>query len=171
MAAASSSDSWKRKNSSSAREVESEARGRGPFDLALQDAAGRHLDRRSFLVEQVAQHERGLLEPRDAADGREVGLGGHVAVTLGPVRERVPRQHVHLAVDGKQVVARVQRLGAALHVVDPVGAGDPLADEAALQVGERDEDRVDLAGADRLSEQRSVQHPARGHAGSLFTRA
>ncbi len=49
-----------------AREVEREARGRGPLDLPLQDAAGRHLDRRArVLVEQIAQHERGLLEPRD----------------------------------------------------------------------------------------------------------
>ena len=83
----------------------------GALDLALQDAAGRHLDR--FAVSSsthVAQHERGRFEPRDAADRREVGLHRDVAVALLPVRELVAGQRRHVDVDREQVVARVNRL-------------------------------------------------------------
>ena len=94
---------------------------------------------------EVAQHERGRLEPGDRADRGEVGLRGHVAVALLPVRELVAGQHVHLDVDREQVVAHVQRLVRRAHLLAPVVPGDPLADEPALQVGERDEHGVDRA--------------------------
>src|SRR6202030_554830 len=71
-----------------ARKVEGEAGRRGALDLALQDTAGRHLDRRArLLVDEVAQDQRRLFEPRDIADRREVGLRGHVAVSLVPAGE------------------------------------------------------------------------------------
>ena len=45
-------------------------------------------------------------------------------------------------------------LAPALHVLDPVVAGDALADEPALEVGERDEHGVDRAVGDHLVELR-----------------
>ena len=44
-------------------------------------------------------------------------------------------------------------------VVEEVVAGDALADEPALQVGEHDEHRVDLVAVDHLAQGRKVEHP------------
>ena len=46
-------------------------------------------------------------------------------------------------------------------VVQEVVAGDPLAHEAALEVGEDDEDGVDLAGADLVLQGAALQPGAR----------
>ena len=87
---------------------------------------------------------------------REIGLRGHVAVALVPARERVAGQHVHLAVDGEEVVAHVQRLGAGAHVFAPVRAGHALADEPSLQVGKRHQHRVDPRLGDGFVEHRRL---------------
>ena len=76
------------------------------------------------------------------------GCDRDVAVALFPVGELVARQRVHVDVDGEQVVAGVHRLLPALHLLGPVVAGDALADEPALEIGERDEHGVDRAVRD-----------------------
>ena len=111
------------------------------------------------FVEHVADHERGGVEPRDAANGREVGLHRDVSVALLPVGELVSRQRVHVDVDGEQVVAHVNGLAAALHLLGPVVAGHALADEPALEIGERDEHGVDRAVRDLLVQLRGREHP------------
>ncbi len=143
------------------REHECVAERRRAFHLPLQDPPGRHLDRRArLLVEGVAQYERGLLQPGDGADRRQVGLQRDVAVPLIPARERVTGQHIHLDVDREQVVARVDSPGAGVHVVDPVMTGHALADEPPLQVGKHDENGVYLVFEDPLLELDSGQHSA-----------
>jgi len=106
----------------------------------------------SSSFHDVAEHERGRVEPRDAAYGREVGHDGDVAVALLPVGELVARQRVHVDVDREQVVAGVDGLLAAAHLLGPVVAGHALADEPALEVGERDEHGVDRAVLDVLEQ-------------------
>ena len=88
---------------------------------------------------------------------REVGLHHEVAVAALPRRHRVAVDGVHLDVDGEQVVAR---LGVVLeHLLDEVVADEALALEAALHVGEDEQDRVDGAVADRAAELIGVHAP------------
>ena len=80
----------------------------------------------------------------------EVGLHLEVAVAALPRRHRVAADGVHLDVDGEQVVAG---LGAVLgDLVEEVRRGQPLALQAALHVGEREQHGVDLAAADRRAQ-------------------
>jgi hypothetical protein len=64
----------------------------------------------------------------------------------------------------------VDRAKARVHVLHPVRAGDPLADEAALQIREGDEHRVDLTVDDQLLQLRLVQHRV-GHDERITIRA
>ena len=57
----------------------------------------------------------------------------------------------------------MQRLEARAHLVEPVVPGHALADEPALQIGERDEHRVDLAVGYQVFELARVQHPSHRH--------
>ena len=52
----------------------------------------------------------------------------------------------------------MHRLLPALHLLGPVVAGDPLADEPALEIGERDEHRVDRAVRDLLAQLGGGEH-------------
>ena len=85
-----------------------------------------------------------------------------VAVALVPARELVAGQHLHLGVDREQVVAHVNRDPAAIHVVDPVVPGHPLAHQATLQVGEHDQHRVERPVCDHFVDFGGGQH-ASGH--------
>ena len=53
----------------------------------------------------------------------------------------------------------MHRLVPALHLLAPVVAGDALADEPALQIGERDEHGVDRAVRDLLVQLGRGEHP------------
>ena len=66
----------------------------------------------------------------------------HVAVAGGPVRELEAGQGLVVDVHGQQVVAGVQPL---VDVVEEVRPGQPLPHQPPLQVGDRDDDGVDLA--------------------------
>ena len=127
--------------------------------LAPEDLAGRDLHRLARLdVAQVAQHERGLLEPRQLAQRGEIRLAQHVAVPGLPAREAIAGQRVHVDVDREQVGARVDAvLG---DVAGEEVPGDALAHQAALQVGEGDDDGVDLAAVDRDRATRRVRGAA-----------
>src|SRR6266542_2756142 len=123
------------------------SRGRRPLDLPLQDPPGRDLHRGAGLViDEIAQHQRSLFEPRYGAQRREIGHGLHVAVALLPVGEPVAGHGRHVDVHGEQVVACLDA-GALGDVVEEVVAGHALAHEPALEVGEGDEHRVDVASA------------------------
>ena len=122
--------------------------GRGSLDLTLEDSSRRHFDRcRGLFVDEVAQHDRGLLEPGDRTQRREVGDGLHVAVALLPVGEPVTGHRSHLHVHREQVVARLDAL-AVDDVVEEVVPGHAFAHQATLEIGKGHEHGVDVAGAD-----------------------
>ena len=85
-------------------------------------------------------------QPRDAPERRGIGQQHHVAVALLPARHRVAVDGVHVDVDREQVVARLGAVAQHLLLEEP--GRDALADQAALRIGERDDDGVDLAGRD-----------------------
>src|SRR5207249_4013522 len=92
-------------------------------DLALEHPARRLLDRRAVVVVHVAEHERRLRQPRDHAQGGEVGDHLHVAVAALPRGEREARLRLHLHVHRQEVDARVDAVGK--DVVDNAdGRGD-----------------------------------------------
>ena len=133
-----------------------------PLDLAAQDAAGRHLDRApALLVDEVAHHERGLLDPRHEPQRGEVGHRAEVAVALVPVGVAVARQRRHVDVDREQVVAGLD--AAVEHVVAEEATGHPLAHEPTLEVGEDHQHRVELVGVDQLLEPLHVERRAAIH--------
>ena len=106
-----------------------------PLQLAAQDLAGRHLDRRPVLVGQVADDEGGAFEPRDQAGRGVVGPADEVAVAGVPVREAVARERVHVDVHRQEVVARLDPvLG---HVRPEEVRRHPLPHGPPVHVGER----------------------------------
>src|SRR5215213_7537944 len=118
--------------------------------LATEDLPRRRDHRRLVVPHEIRHAHRGALVPGHGPDGREVRLHHEVAVALLPRRHRVALDRVHLHIDREQVVAG---LGVVLeHLLDEVLADEPLALQAALHVGEDEEDRVDGAIADRAAE-------------------
>ncbi len=130
----------------------------GPKDRAWSD--GGRLAR--LLVGDVADHHRGLLEPRAQPQRRDVGDHPEVAVPRVPARIGVAGQRLHLHVDREQVQARMQALGAE-HLLEEEVGQDALAHEPALEVGELAEHRVDLAGVRQLGELLDGEHALRLH--------
>ena len=106
----------------------------------------------------VAEDERGRLEPRDPPQRREVGHDVEVAVALVPARDLVPRHGVHLHLEREQVVAALDGVLRVEHLLDEELAVEPLAHQASLHVGERDDDRVDLTGRNLLPQLVGAQH-------------
>src|SRR5436309_2385735 len=104
----------------------------------------------------VAEHECRALEPRNPPQRREVGLEMEVAVALVPARHPVPGLRIHLHVKREQVVAALEpMLGALLEEELRLLA---LAEQPALHVGERSDDRVDPTGVDLASKLVQRQH-------------
>jgi hypothetical protein len=91
----------------------------------------------------VADDERGLLQPRDDAQRREVGNQPEVSVARVPVGVAVTRNGLHLHIDRKQIQAGVKPLFAE-HVIEEIVACDALAHETPLQIGEHAQDGVDV---------------------------
>jgi hypothetical protein len=85
------------------------------------------------------------------ADGRRVDHGPHVAVALLVAGEAIAGDRVVVHVRGDQVVAGLVALGPG-DVLQVEAPGRPLAHQPALQVRERGDDRVDLAGGDGVRE-------------------
>ena len=115
----------------------------GALVLRDQHLPRRGDDRRAVVLDDVAQHQRAAVEPRDPAQRREVGRDPEVAVALLPVGHLVAGNRVHLHVEREQVVATLDAVVDDL--VEEVGDLDPLADEPSLHVGEGGHDRVDRA--------------------------
>ena len=133
--------------------------GRQPRDLALEHGARRMRHVVVMVVEHVGQHQRGAFEPRQRAQGGEVGLQDEIAVALVPARGRVARHRLHVDVVGEQIVAAVRLL---VRAVDEILGLEALADEAALHVDHGDEHGVDGAGGDGLLQ--LVEPEIAGHA-------
>jgi hypothetical protein len=95
----------------------------------------------------VAEDERGALEPRDAAQRREVGDHPEIAVAALPARECITGYRVHLHLEREQVVAALHRMPGP-HLVDEELAVEALAHQPPLHVGERHDDGVDRARLD-----------------------
>ena len=99
------------------------------------------------MPQHVAEDERSRLEPRDPAQRVEVRGEPEVAVATLPAGDLVPGNGVHLHLEREQVVAALDRVPG-LELLQEELAVDPLAHQAALHVGERDDDRVDRAALD-----------------------
>ena len=113
------------------------------------------------MPEDVAEDERGRLEPRNPAQRREIRLHREVAVATLPARDLVARDRVHLHVEREQVVAALDRM-LVRHLVAEELRVKALSHEPALHVGERDDDRVDRAGLDlglQLVERQHARDP------------
>ena len=118
-----------------------------PGDLALEDRARRMRHVLAVMIDHVAEHQRGALEPGNPAQGREVWAYGEVAVAEIPGRRGVARDRLHLHVHREQVIAGMHLVD---HLVDEEMAGHPLAEQPPLHVGEADQDGVDRPGRDVL---------------------
>ena len=128
-----------------------EAERGGGVDLPAQDRARRDGDQLvRALGRDVAQHERGAVEPRRHAQRAEVGHEVDVAVALLPAGELVAGDGLHLHVGGQQVVAPVRAGGGDLVEEQPGVVA--LADEPAVVIGETDDDRVDVASGDEVDQ-------------------
>ena len=123
--------------------LDGDAHVRGALDLALEDRPRADRDLRAALLGGVGEHEGRLLEPRQHAQRVPGGLGDPVAVAGLPVHQREALGRAHLHVRAQEVGAEVRA------VVDDAGEErlglDALADQAALHVGDGDDERVDLA--------------------------
>ena len=117
-----------------------EAGRSGPFDLLRQDPSRRLLDGASVEPARVADHERRRLVPGDAPERAEIRAQQEVAVAELDARDRVAGRRVRLDIEGEERVAHVD---SALCMLGEIAAGRALADEAAVHVDERDDDRVD----------------------------
>ena len=118
--------------------------------LRLQHLPRRRRDGRAVVPLDVAEYEGG----RRRATGmrrsvREIRREREVAVALLPARDLVARDRVHLHVQGKQVVAALDRV-LGLDLLDEELAVEPLSEQAPLHVGEGDDDRVDVTARDLI---------------------
>jgi hypothetical protein len=114
--------------------------------LLAEHGARRLDDGLAVLVVQVADDHRGGGLPGEQAHGGKVGLHAEVAEPGLPVGQREAVERVHLDVEGEEVIAAVR--AAVGDVVEEVVGGEPLADEAAENVGEDDDNGVDVPGLD-----------------------
>ena len=105
----------------------------------------------------VAQHERGPVEPIGHPQRGEIGHEVDVPVAEVPPRELVAGNRLHLEVGGEQVVAAVGAVAGDL-VEEEVG-GEALAAEPSVVVGEAGDDRVDATGGGAAGELVEGQHP------------
>ena len=128
----------------------------GGGHLALQDAPRRELHRRCRVdVDEVDDHHRRLVQPRQVADRRRVDDAAHVAVALVVARPAETRQRRVVEVAGDEVVA-VLRPVRDDGVEEELAVG-ALADHPPEVVGEHGEHRVDVAAVD-VGTQRVQRH-------------
>ena len=129
------------------------------LELPLEDGA--RGDRGELVIRSVhvTDHHRRLVKPGADAQRGEIGDKMHVAKAALPVGEREAVDGVHGHVAGEQVRARVRaRLGAAGDKVPRIHA---LAEEAPVDVGEADDDRLDGLALGELAQFRHSQQPPR----------
>ncbi len=142
------------------------AERRGCLHLPAQHGARRHLDQLAGGdVVEIAEHERGALDPRRHPHGGPVGSGEHVPVTLLVAGEAVAGHRFVVQVAGDEVVAVLRAVVG--DVVEEEPAAGALADHPPLQVGEGHDDGVDLAAADHLLQRLAGDRRATGHGGTI----
>ena len=127
--------------------LDGQAHRGGLRDLLLEDRPRRDRDLHlAFVVVGVTQHEGRLLEPGQDPERVPDRLRDPVAVAGLPVHQREALGRVHLHVRAEEVRAEV---GAVVDdaVEERLGL-DALAHEAALHVGDGDDQRVDPAVRD-----------------------
>ena len=114
--------------------------------LALEDPPRRHLHGLAGLdVDEVDEHQRRAVEPRQVANRRRVDDAAHVAVALLVARPPEPGQRRVVEVAGDEVVA-VLRAVVEDRVEEERRLG-ALADHPPVVVGEHGEHRVDRPAA------------------------
>ena len=101
-----------------------------------------------LLVDRVGQDQRRARQPGQDPELVPDRFGDPVAVAGLPVHQGEAFGRVHLHVRTQEVRAEVGAV--ADHAIQERLALDALADEPALHVGDRDDDRVDLPVADHL---------------------
>ena len=128
------------------------------INLASQDRPGCHRHQVvRLLVLDVADDERGFVEPARAPQRLHVRHEVEVAVAKLPIGELVPRHRIHFHVNGEEIVAGVRALlGDVLH--EHLGV-EALAHQAPVVIGEADDHRLDLSLACELGELVERQHP------------
>ena len=137
-------------NSSSVPAFALQPRSRQARELAAQDLARRDAHVGAVLPGDVGEAHHGALLPGHRPQRREVRAQDEVAVAALPGEHRVAVDGRHVDVDAEQVVAA---LGAVLgDLGEEVAGGQALALQPALHVGEREQDRVDVARARRRLE-------------------
>ena len=94
------------------------------------------------MVQDVAQHQRGALEPRRDPQGAEVRLHDEVAVALFPVRELIARHRLHVHIVGEQIVAG---MGFLVRAVDEEARLESLAHEPTKLIREAHQHGVQAA--------------------------
>ena len=116
-----------------------------PGDLFLQHGPRAMRKIAVFVVQHIAQHQRGAVQPRDAAQGFQVGFEREVAIALVPARRGIAGHRFHVDVVGEQVVAAV---GFVVRAVQKELGLEALADQTALHVDHAGQHRVDAAVGD-----------------------
>ena len=127
------------------------------LDLRPQHLARRRGHGRPVVPLDVALHHHRGLVPGDPAQRREVGPEPEVAVAALPARDRVPRHRVHLHLEREQVVAALARVPGLVLGEEELRV-EPLAHQAALHVGEADDDGVDRSRLDVRPQLVEAQH-------------
>ena len=116
-----------------------------PRDLSLEHCARRMRHVVLMVIEHVGQHQRGAVEPRQAAQRRHVGFHDEVAVAFLPARRRVAGHRLHVDVVCEQIIAAVRLL---MRTVAEEFRLEALADQAPLHVHHGNNHGVDRAGGD-----------------------
>ena len=136
-----------------------------PVELAAQDLARRGDDVGAVGPAQIGHDEDGGGVPRDRPERVEVRRHLEVAVAALPRGHLVPRDRLHVDVDGEEVVAPLRPV--LEHRVEEVRGGQALALEPPLHVRDREQHGVDRAVRDRFLQlvelhliQRSLTRPA-----------
>ena len=115
----------------------------GPRHLPLQHRPRgmRHLLVR-VMVKQIAHHHRRPRQPGNQSQCAQIRLVDIVAIACGPIGRLVTGHRRHIHVDGKQIVAAMRLVPAA---IDEMGGMEPLAHQAPLHVDHAGQHRIDCA--------------------------
>ena len=140
-----------------------EAERRCPLHLRLQHLPRRRLNRRAVVPVDVAEDERGRLEPRNPPQRAEIRLRSRSRRSRAPSsRSRSPGSGPSpcRARGGSCSLRPGCSVG---HLLAEELRVEPLSHEPALHVGERDDDRVDRARLDlglQLVERQHARDPS-----------
>ena len=114
----------------------------GFFELEFEHRAGSQRDQVVCrLVDDIAEHDGGAVEPGGMPERAEVGHQVDVAVALFPVGELVSVDRFHFHVDRQQVVAAMCTVTDG--VFEKEAGVESFSDQSAIEICEADQDGVD----------------------------